>query len=65
MGILFQGAVAVVFSMVLLVLLLLFWPRREGLRRMLGSGSAGGSSVGAYGASTDGCSGQDGGGGDC
>lgn len=64
MGILLQGTVAVVFSMLLLFLLLLIWPRRAGLRRILGGGSAGGSNAGAFGASPDGCGSHDSGGGD-
>ena len=65
MDILFQSAVAFIFSMLLLFLLLLIWPRRAGLRRMLGGG-AGGSNISAYGAAPDSHGGHEGGsGGEC
>lgn len=64
---LLQFTMAVSFALVLLVLLVFIWQRREGLRRVFGSSVVGSAGSNDYLPHTGGCNdtGGDGGSGDC
>lgn len=64
---LLQFMIAGSLALVLLVLLVFIWQRREGLRRVFGSGVTGSSGGHDYPPHSGGCNanGGDGGGGDC
>lgn len=67
LGLLLQFMIAGSFALVLLVLLVFIWPRREGLRRLFASGITGSSGSYDYLPHTGGCkdTGGDSGSGDC